>query len=396
MKELKNFLFESVANIFEAATESFLLSNYDDAVTWFNEYKLFENKKLIEMGVNPDVIKQLYEWAETESMPCPIVANYQRKPGKFVFRRWIAKHSDDLEMDIFKNHGPYQGLHNTNLREDGKYFPSAEDYEFAIAYSHNKNTMEMVDPANIEFVAQKQMESNSKLEQLMVFYVQNEESCKRMSAPLAEIKSELYKLPNVKSATKEWKTLGNYKKDPNKTPKTDIISKDGKYRISLKKAKDGSQLMSGGECESRATLMSCIDYLKSEDDKNLLRELCALEWKTPSKTGQTAKERRKAGDTEILSIDAYNKDLSSKLNNIIVNNPDFKRAVMYEAATGEIKFGKGAPASANYVFVWDDVSNNNHLYTVDEYIDSKVNFATFSIGFKTAKDIGIAMRIIVK
>ena len=385
---------KTVSPIMKVSYDSILPESYEKAMEWFELYKIFDSKIIKACGLTPEDIKLCYDYAEEYSMPCPIVANYHRKGGKFVFRRWVSRLSDYITMDMDKTHGPYQGLHNTKLKENGVFFPSAEDYEYTIAYSHNKNTMNMSDQDNIEFVSKKQMETDSKLEQLMVFYNQNEDSCKRMSTPLSVINSELYKLPSIQSTTKDWKSLGLYKRDPNKTPKTDIISKDGKYRISVKKAKSGSQLMSGGEHESRATLMSCIDYIKSDKDKQLLRELCALEWHIPTKTGKTAGERRKNGDAEILSIDAYNKDMTNKLNYIIANNPAFKRAVMYEAATGEIKFGKNNPASANYVLIWDDVHNNNHLYTIDEYVDSKINSATFSIGFKTAKDIGIAMRII--
>ena len=399
MKQLKTFLMEELDNIFESNEVSFLLLDFESAMTYFNEHKTFEKKKIIEMGLTADIIKQLYEWYDEYQLPCPIVANYERKPGNFVFRRWVGKYSDELPIELYKKYGPYQGLHNTRLKEDGKYFPSAEDYEYIIAYSHNKNNNDIPDPENIELVTSKQLESNSKLEQIMLYYAQNENSCKMLSYSLKNISSNLYKLPNVKTTTSEWKKLGNYKKEPNKTPKTDIISDDNKYRISVKKCKDGSQLMSGGECESRATLLSCIDYLKSDADKKLLIDLCNLEWKIPSKTGKTAKERRASGDEEILSIDKNNKHKTEILNSIVENpvNIEFKKAVMYEAATGEKKFGANSPATANYILVWDDLNqNNNHLYNIKDYIESKVNSAKFNIGFKTAKDVGIAMRIAIK
>lgn len=399
MKQLKTFLLEELDNIFESNEVSFLLLDFESAMAYFNEHKTFENKKIIQMGLTADIIKQLYKWYDENQLPCPIVANYKRKPGNFVFRRWVGKYSDELPIELYKNFGPYQGLHNTKLKEDGKYFPSAEDYEYIIAYSHNKNNNNIPDPENIELVTSKQLESNSKLEQLMLYYAQNENSCEMLSYSLKNISSNLYKLPNVKTTTSEWKKLGNYKKEPNKTPKTDIISTDNNYRISVKKFKNGSQLMSGGECESRATLLSCIDYLKSDNDKKLLIDLCKSEWKIPSKTGKTAKERRAKGDEEILSINKDNKHMTEILNSIIENpiNIEFKKAVMYEAATGEKKFGINSPATANYILVWDELSsNNNHLYNIKDYIDKKVNNATFNIGFKTAKDIGIAMRIAVK
>lgn len=400
MKELKQFLTENIVNIFEAnGGLQFLVLSYDDAMQYFNEHKVFDKPAIKKSGMTPDDIKQLYDYAEQYNMPCPIVANYQRKGGHFVFRRWVAKISDMLEIDVYKNAGPYHGLHNTNLKEDGKYFPSSEDFEYIIAYSHNKNALNMPDPDNIEFVASKQMESDSKLEQLMTYYVKNEESCLRMIIPLDSINSELYKLPNINSASKEWYDLGDYKrysKSPDKTPKTDVISKDGKYKISFKKI-GGAQLMSGAECESRATMMACIDTITTDEDKELLLSLLKDNWYKPKKDGRTISQKMADGDEELLNAKANIKNMSVVINEILGRNPEFKRALMHEATTGNIKFGKDSPAAANYVLVWDDVSNKNHLYTIDEYVDHCISSARFSFDFKTANNNSIlSFRIIVK
>ena len=404
MKTLTDYLFESVDNITEMIVEAngdlqFLLLSYDDAIKYFDEYKIFNNKTIIKSGLTKDDIEKLYKYADEYSMPCPIVANYQRKGGKFVFRRWVAKLNDSLDIDVYKNAGPYQGLHNTNLKEDGKYFPSSEDFEYVIAYAHNKNTMNMPDPDNIEFVSKKQMESDSKLEQLMTFYVKNEESCLRMIEPLKGINSELYKLPNINATSKSWHELGDYKrysKSPDKTPKTDVISANGKYKLSLKKA-SGAQLMSGAECESRATMMACIDTINNENDKELLHNLLKDNWYKPTKDGRTISQKLADGDQELLNAKASIKTMTATINDIISRNPDFKRALMYEAATGEIKFGKNSPAAANYILVWDDVTNNNHLYTIDEYLDHCYNSARFSFDFKTSNNSSnLSFRINVK
>jgi hypothetical protein len=112
----------------------------------------------------------------------------------------------------------------------------------------------------------------------------------------------------------------------------------------------------------------------------------------------TASERKKANDKELEDINNYNKELTLKLNEIITNpaNIDFKRAVMLEAATGEKKFGKNSLASANYIFVWDDLKDYNKLYKIEDYVESKLNSAKFTIGFKTASEIGVALRIAIK
>ena len=384
LESLKEIAVDIIDYIYEASSESFIINSYEDAIVFFEKYKLFDNKQIIKSKLSKDDLQKMYETADKQNMPRPIIGNYQRKPGTFVFRRWVASINDELDIDVYKNTGPYKGLHNTKLREDGKYFPSAEDFEYVIAYSHNKNIMNYPDPDNIEFVSKKQMESNSKLEQIMEFYIQSEESVKRMSEPLKNIKSKFYKLPSINTTSKEWSTLGRYSvygKNPCKVPKTDIISENGKYKLSLKKS-GNSQLMSGGECESRATLMACIDYIKTEDDKNMLRDLLQNNWYKPVKDGRTISQKMKDNDPDTLKAKADMKQMTSKLNEILSRNPEFKRAVMYEAATGEIKFGKKSNASANYILIWNDIKSDNHLYTVNEYIDSHVNTAKFSFEFK--------------
>lgn len=388
MKSLYNYLCEA------ADAPQFLLISLEDAKNYFDEYKIFDKPKIKKMGLTWEDIVYMYK---QEGHPCPIVANYQRKPGKFVFRRWVAKLSDELNCnDLSKTAGPYQGLHNTNLKEDGKYFPSAEDFEYVIAYSHNKNNICELDDDNIEYVTSSEKESSSKLEQLMLFYAQNEQSCKRMSAPLEEVNTKIKKLQSDYNATKEWGELGKYDKKPNKTPKTDIISEDGKYKISLKKF-GGAQLMSGSEWETRATLLACIDYIKNEDDKKLLKSSLEGSWYRPKKDGLTVAQKRANQDPELLAAQQNINDLNAKLNDIISNNPEFKMAIMREAATGEIKFGPDSPATANYVLVWDDVKNNNKLYTIDEYLKHCYNSANFSLQYKTSNNNSfLSFRITVK
>ena len=399
MKTLKDILLESSKSAYQ-----YLLLSYDDAVNYFEEYNILKNKDIIKTGLTLEDIKDFYEYAEENNMPCPIVANYQKKPGKFVFRRWVGKKFDEelSSFDMRKNAGPYQGLHNTRLKENGKYFPSSEDFEFVIAYSHNKNNInnenDIIDDSNnIEFVTKKTIETDAKLEQLMLYYAQNEDDCLNMVKPLSNINSALYKATST-NVTSEWIKLGKYKEfgnRSNKTPKTDLISKDGNYKISLKKAK-GSQLMSGAECEARATLLSCIDYINNDNDKELLYSLVKDQWYKPLKDGKTIKQKTEEGDVEILKAKSDIKEMSVLLNEIIFRNEKFKEAVIREAATGEIKFGKNSTSTANYVLVWsDEKSHLNRLYTIDEYIAHCMSVAKFSISFKTANSSYVTLRIAV-
>lgn len=376
MKSLYKYIVES------NEAPQYLLLTLEDAKQFFEEHKIFEKKTIQKIGLTWSDIELIY--SQSENHPCPIVANYKRKPGHFVFRRWVAKLSDQLDViDLNIKAAPYQGLHNTNLKEDGKYFPSSEDYEYVIAYSHNKNALDEIDDENIEYVTGRERDNNFKLEQLMLFYVQNEDSCKRIVEPLKGINKKFKKLSSIHDTTDVWRKLGEYTKSPNKTPKTDIISEDGKYKISVKKF-GGSQLMSGSEQETRATLLSCIDYIDNEDDKSLLKSVLKNSWYKPKKDGLTISQKRLAGDEELLNAQKSIDDINSKLNKIISNNYEFKMAVLREAATGENKFGKDSNSTANYVLVWDDVKNNNKLYTIDEYLKHCCNYAKFDLSYKTA------------
>lgn len=387
MKSLYKYITES------NEAPQYLLLTLEDAKQFFEEHKTFEKKHIQRIGLTWRDIELIY--SQSENHPCPIVANYKRKPGHFVFRRWVAKLADQLDIiDLCKKASPYQGLHNTRLKEDGKYIPSATDYEYIIAYSHNKNALNEIDDENIEYVTGRKLNNNFKLEQLMLFYSQNEESCKRIVEPLKGINKKFKKLSTLYNTTDAWKEMGQYTRSPNRTPKTDIISEDGKYRISVKKF-EGSQLMSGSEQETRATLLSCIDYINNEDDKLLLKSIFKNGWYKPRKDGLTISQKRLAGDEEISNAQKNIDDINFKLNKIISNNPEFKMAVLREAATGENKFGKDSYSTANYILVWDDVKNNNKLYTIDEYLNHCYNFIRFCLSYKTANDSSfLSFRII--
>ena len=155
--------------------------------------------------------------------------------------------------------------------------------------------------------------------------------------------------------------------------------------------------MSGAECESRATMISCIDTITNEEDKQLLLNLLKDNWYKPKNDGKTISQKVADGDEELINAKASIKNMTIVINDILQRNPDFKRALIYEAATGATKFGLDSPATANYVFVWDDISNNNKLYTVDEYVDHCYSSARFSFDFKTASNRSIlSFRITVK
>lgn len=385
-----------------------LVLNCNDAIAFFNEYKLFDK-----VNISESDIEFIYDYATNHNMPCPLVANYKRQPGKFAFRRWVKQLNEHFDnFDVTKVKSPYGGLHDTRLKEDGVWFPSAEDYEYVIAFSHNKiNCKNNEDDKNIEYVASKEKKPDSKLEQLLAFYAENEASCNMMVNILKNnVKnSTLKKLKNEATVSDYWWTAGTFKernKKPNNTPKTDIISHDGKYRISLKNA-DGSQLMSGGECECRATLMSFIDLIDYVDkttnisDHDTLKTLLSDAWITPKNDGRSFKEKRAAGE-DLTQYDKNKNALKSGVLPIIQRNEKFKKAIIREAITGELKFGgkehNDCDSIATHVLTWDPINeNNNKLYTVDEYVEHCMGHASFAFESKSSNGSGyLAFRIPVK
>ena len=379
-----------------------LVLNCDDAIAFFNEHKLFDK-----VNISKSDITHIYDYATKHNMPCPLVANYKRKPGKFAFRRWVKQLSEDFKnFDVTQVKSPYGGLHDTRLKEDGVWFPSAEDYEYVIAFSHNKiNCENNEDDKNIEYVASKEKKPDSKLEQLLAFYAENEASCNMMVNILTNTvgNSTLKKLKNEAKVSDYWWTVGTFKsrhKNPNNTPKTDIISHDGKYRISLKNA-EGSQLMSGGECECRATLMSFIDLITKESDRIMLKEVLSDGWITPKNDGRSFKEKRAAGE-DLTEYDKNKNTLKSVVLPIIQRNEKFKKAIIREAITGELKFGgkehNDCDSIATHVLTWDPINkDNNKLYTVDEYVEYCMKNASFAFESKSSNGSGyLAFRIPVK
>lgn len=369
----------------------------ESAFVWFNKNGLVKDGKIY-CGKSKDIyftldeIEELYKYAEENNKSCPIIANYQGRTGKFVFRRWVG--ADDESVNIFDNidirdqkGSPYMGLHNTNMKDEGHWFPSPEDYEYIIAYAYNKvNNFFTNDAENMLYVSGKPIAAGAKTEQLMLHYSNNKNEIDNIVSQMPSNLGRIKKLPTEKtSSLKEWEEAGHYLSRINKTPKTDLITEKG-YKISLKKA-GGSQLMSGFECESRATLSLCARKLGNSEIIDEVESLFKEEW--ARKLTKHDKDKREAARLK-------NSDLTTIIRNLF-KNKDFKRAVMYEAASGEMKFGKNSDSCANYVFVWNEVKkSDNKFYTIDEYIDHIFDSATPTIAFKTADKTSTSLRIITK
>jgi hypothetical protein len=190
---------------------------------------------------------------------------------------------------------------------------------------------------------------------------------------------EFHKLANSDvEVSDEWRELGMYdafKATPNKTPKTDIISGNNKYRISIKSGV-GARLMSGAICETIATLRAAAtgDYKKTFDD--LFNDLLSSGAKTRARIhGSTSAilKKLKGKDTSededesaILRINA----VKSRLDDLMKTaEGKLREDILMEATTGDVKFGEGNPGSANFVLIWNPNNGICELYKAKEYVD---------------------------
>lgn len=349
-------------------------------------------RKKMDIYITLGDLKYVYEYAIEHNMPCPVIVDYKGKRGNFVFRRWVGKLNSDPHVfehiDLNTQKGtPYQGLHNTNMKEDGHWFPTAEDMESVIAFAYNKRCgIFKSDVDNIIYVTGKNVETNSKCQQLMDYYAGNQEEVDSIVdviiKGIGESKNEegaLKKLVVGDHVTNEWIKIGEYKERNsrcNRTPKTDIHTASGK-KISLKK-KGGAQLMSGYECESLATMMYAA--IETEGEKSeLVAQIKSLFDDYDWGRGINAHDGEARSNQSMI-----NTDLNKKFQQICNTYPDFFKVLCYEAATGEKKFGKNSDSVPNIILEWTEEGESSIYTKIDDYLKHKTWKPV--IAFKTAND----------
>lgn len=415
MKSLIQFIKESLVNERLNASDYLLLDTYDKAKDYFNKhYNNQSNNQPLEetdFGISLEAIEPIYKIAKKYHKPAPFVGRYGSEKV-FVMRRWVeskldmwrrvlqyskslSKYANIIQPDWFWKpiRGVYQGPHDTSLKEDNFYRPSAEDMEVIIAFAVNRKLDETLNSdkkldakQNIKFCAtDKSKKHTQKEENMLNYYQYNQDFINKCADKLIEqaglqANDKLHKLPNESGK-------------PNSTPKTDLISSNGNYKISLKKA-GGAQLMSGGYYEAKATLLSAAQDCKlPEYDK--LKSLLSKSWAKIKCRGirQERKEETKTKESiqgyeeNIATINDYlNKLTDPDPKNTKTYNEDFKRALLIEAMSGNHKFGKNSNSAANCVFVWSENEKENQFYpSIEDYVNHIINNVKIGISWKTGK-----------
>lgn len=195
-------------------------------------------------------------------------------------------------------------------------------------------------------------------------------------------KLTLNKLDNVPDTTQTWYDLGLYTKKPNTTPKTDIISSDNSVKISVKE-ESGARLMSGAVNETIATIRVAIEEsgdaalkdfaegifekLKGQATRGRIKGTTASILKKLKLREDPSQEPNDESEKVIWQIEQAKNELAALIEEI-KKFPKAYRALLHEAITGEVKFGKESPATANYILTWDK-KGNCQMYGIDEYIN---------------------------
>jgi len=292
--------------------------------------------------------------------------------------------------------------------------PTGAEWEAIIAYVKNgKQTPEGGETAVTKFI-----------KSTMPYEKQAEDMLKSLGGKLPKGKFELAGQDKSDLSDlwlKAFRSVGSEAGGATKTSKTDV--KSGNTKMSFKKA-GGSQLMSGGQGETMATILAVekatniTDKTTKEllenfkgDIKKKFERLNLDDKETIGKIQKSAAEKRKKGkaltqrETEVEAMTAANQQMTTNVRELfnktipgtlskaaqkIYGNPDFKYYVCKEAMTGEIKFSNG-PAAANTMFVFDPSRRVAAIEPISDKEVAKVAANTsFNVSFKSSGEGGNA------
>lgn len=157
-------------------------------------------------------------------------------------------------------------------------------------------------------------------------------------------------------------------------PKTDLISKDGKIRISVKKST--SQIISAQGGETAAVFMAVLKNIQyknidlGEKMSQLIKKYFSHEQGISDLKSLSPNERKKAKVKRNFLLQRIKNFGGSTLNYYLVR----------EALLGEYKFSGGAddPAVPNYFLVWDD-NGTGKFYEAEKFVKSVASRIKFGV-----------------
>jgi len=200
--------------------------------------------------------------------------------------------------------------------------------------------------------------------------------------------------------TKNWKEWGG----TNATPKTDL--KSAERRISLKK-KGGSQVMSAKKFEAAATfeaakvimgenhpkeasdMVDTMQKMVLAFDEKIDKKLGVVDAKTGAyKGGVDDLEKSKSKDPitiahkkKMAEIRKNGRELDKKMSALFMKNPKFKQSFVFEAATGQQKFGDASSSRADVMIEFDvnkqKINLNQPLKTLNDVEKLATKYALY-------------------
>jgi hypothetical protein len=184
----------------------------------------------------------------------------------------------------------------------------------------------------------------------------------------------------VSKLTDDWKRWGA----SNGTPKTDFYI--GKYRISLKK-QGGSQLMSATKGEATATCYAAIEASGMSSSPIVGEMEKYLDKFIKGKNPLNITQQKKTGTAgqDVIDADKMHKDFQKSIRKLFNSDPNFKNAMVFEAMTGDRKFGTSSNGRAGWVLVFDPTGVDMSWDSVDDpaFVNRKSSKTKVSIGWKS-------------
>ena len=358
------------------------------------------------------------------------------------FNLITSSNSTPFVWNSINKNNEYKGKVGVDSNIDAQSMESV----ICLAFNYLNNTLNTKEKSGL-FEVEQTLDNKTITEDKLTesdrikrYYLLNKDAIDACAKPLLSLTDQstrFDKLEIGEEVSKEWLLLGQYKtlkNLPNKTPKTDIISNDSQFKVSLKK-EIGAQLMSGKQSEAIATILTALyrTFGKKDGAKTkwpaemlALEKLLNVRWIELHTKTHTINELKKIAKNikDLDKVDPNIKNaiqliqsgeesvqaIETALIQLCDTNENFKNNLLYEALTGRVKFsGKIDYNSnnynittdkknvANYILEWNmEKPSKNRIYTISEYIKSIQSNVKFDIAFKSANGHSwLAFKIIV-
>jgi hypothetical protein len=211
-----------------------------------------------------------------------------------------------------------------------------------------------------------------------------------------KLKGKGGKMPNsTYSASKEWSEYfkPSRPKGSTLTPKTDMII--GKFRVSLKTGP--AVLMSGEKKEATATFYTAMDKTGTVDKAvkklqkhidNLLPSTDMTKLNIKGNKTELIKSGKFAEIEILKKADEAHHAFKNDMRDVFANSPDFAREFVFEAMTGQTKFGNNEGTATHFLVTdFEGLKPTIHKVTKssDAYVGKLIKYVNPDVTFKSTQ-----------